>query len=68
MTYISKAVLQPLAVGPEDAASLTGTTRSIIYQAIALGELKAFKAGRRRLILIKELEAWITAVAARSGS
>ncbi|WNC09311.1 helix-turn-helix domain-containing protein [Pseudomonas coleopterorum] len=63
---ITTTVLQPLAVGPEVAASLTGTTRSTIYHAIAIGELNAFKSGRRRLILMRELEAWITTVAARS--
>lgn len=68
MTNISTKTFQPLAVGPEIAASLTGTTRSIIYDAIAAGDLKSFKSGRRRLILMKELEVWITAVAARSGS
>ena len=66
MTRNFTTVLKPLAVGPEVAASLTGTTRSIIYHAIATGELKAFKSGRRRLILMSELEAWIIEVAARS--
>jgi excisionase family DNA binding protein len=63
---MDKAVIaNPIAVGPEVAASMTGTTRSTIYQAIARGELRAFKSGRRRLILVKELESWITSLAAR---
>jgi excisionase family DNA binding protein len=49
----------PLAVGPEEAARLTSTTRSAIYEAIQSGSLVSFKAGKRRLILIKELEAWL---------
>lgn len=53
----------PLAVGPEAAALMTGQSRSAIYQAVAAGELIAFKAGKRRLILLKELEAWINRVA-----
>lgn len=53
----------PLAVGPETAALMTGLSRSAIYQAIAAGELIAFKAGKRRLMLVKELETWITRVA-----
>jgi len=53
----------PLAVGPEIAALMTGLSRSAIYQAIAAGELIAFKAGKRRLMLVKELEAWINRVA-----
>jgi len=57
----------PLAVGPEIAALMTGTTRTVIYHAISTGELKAFKHGRRRLILISELEAWIRQVAGGSS-
>lgn len=55
--------IQPLAVGPEEAARLTSHSRSAIYGAIAKGELQAFKSGKRRLILLKELEAWINRVA-----
>ncbi|HHF0608843.1 TPA: helix-turn-helix domain-containing protein [Pseudomonas aeruginosa] len=51
--------LSPLAVGPEEAASMTGHTRSGIYIAIANGELNSFKSGKRRLILVAELRAWI---------
>ncbi|MEX2904884.1 helix-turn-helix domain-containing protein [Pseudomonas rhodesiae] len=53
----------PLSVGPETAATMTGHTRSGIYTAIAAGELKAFKLGKRRLILVKELECWINRMA-----
>lgn len=55
--------LQPIAVGPEDAARASGTTRSAIYEAIARGELVSFKAGKRRLILIEELKAWLQRMA-----
>ncbi|WP_409321178.1 helix-turn-helix domain-containing protein [Pseudomonas monteilii] len=55
--------IQPLAVGPEEAARLTSHSRSAIYGAIAKGDLQAFKSGKRRLILVKELEAWINRVA-----
>lgn len=61
------AQITPLAVGPEDAAEMTGHSRSAIYIAIGKGELQAFKSGRRRLILVKELEAWITRIA-KEGS
>lgn len=55
---------KPLAVGPETAAQMTGMSRSAIYAAIAAGDLLAFKAGKRRLMLVKELETWINQVAA----
>lgn len=57
------ANLQPLAVGPEEAARASGTTRSAIYEAIARGDLVSFKAGKRRLILIEELKAWLNRMA-----
>lgn len=53
-----------LAAGPEEAGRMTGHTRSAIYTAIARGELKSFKSGKRRLILISELERWINCLAA----
>lgn len=56
-----------LAVGPEDAGRISGHSRSAIYAAIAKGELKSFKPAKRRLILIKELEAWLNRLA-KEGS
>lgn len=52
-----------LSVSVEEAARLTSHSRSGIYEVIASGELKAFKLGRRRLILMTELKAWIERVA-----
>lgn len=57
----------PLSVSVEEAARLTGYTRSGIYEVMALGELKAFKLGKRRLILMTELKAWIER-AAKEGT
>ncbi|QLF92291.1 helix-turn-helix domain-containing protein [Pseudomonas sp. ABC1] len=58
-----EAIIFPLAVGPEEAGRMTGHTRSAIYAAIARGELKAFKSGKRRLILTCDLEGWINGLA-----
>ena len=57
------ATTSPLAVGPEEAGRISGHTRSAIYEAIARGDLLSFKSGKRRLILIKELEAWLNRMA-----
>ncbi|MCY1290900.1 helix-turn-helix domain-containing protein [Pseudomonas aeruginosa] len=57
------ATVSPLAVGPEEAGRISGHTRSAIYEAIARGDLLSFKSGKRRLILIKELEAWLNRLA-----
>lgn len=56
-------IAQHLSVGPDLAAKMTGLTRSAIYIAIAAGDIKSFKYGKRRLILIKELELWINNIA-----
>jgi len=56
-----------LSVSVEEAARLTSHSRSGIYEVIASGDLKAFKIGRRRLILMTELKAWIER-AAKAGS
>lgn len=57
------AAIPPLAVGPEEAGRMTGHARSAIYEAIAKGELDSFKSGKRRLILVKALEAWLNRMA-----
>ena len=57
----------PLAVSVEDAARVVGYSRSGVYELIASGDLKAFKLGRRRLILMTELKAWIER-AAKEGA
>lgn len=53
------AALPPLSVSVEEAARMTGYSRSGIYEVMANGDLKAFKLGKRRLILVAELKAWI---------
>lgn len=55
--------LAPLALGTEEAGQMTGHTRSAIYRAISDGQLKSFKSGKRRLILVTELQNWINRVA-----
>ena len=55
--------IRPIAVGPEEAGRMTGHSRSAIYQAIAAGELSSFKSGKRRLVLVLDLETWITRLA-----
>ena len=59
--------ISPLSVSVEDAARIVGYSRSGVYELIASGDLKAFKLGRRRLILMTELKAWIER-AAKDGA
>lgn len=50
---------EKIAVSPDEAGRISGHTRSAIYAAIACGDLPSFKSGKRRLILRKELLAWL---------
>ena len=50
-----------LAVAPAEAARLTGLGRTTIYEAIGAGALKSVKIGKRRLITIESLRAWLLA-------
>jgi excisionase family DNA binding protein len=49
-----------LAVGPAEAARLTGLGRTTIYEAIGAGALTSIKIGTRRLITIEALRAWLS--------
>ncbi|WP_175651432.1 helix-turn-helix domain-containing protein [Pseudomonas sp. Marseille-P9899] len=52
-----------LALGIDDAARVIGVARSMLYEIVARGEIESFKLGRRRLILVKNLDAYINRVA-----
>lgn len=51
-----------LAISIVEAAKRAGIGRSSIYQAIGRGELKIRKNGRRSLILVDDLKAWVAAM------
>jgi excisionase family DNA binding protein len=50
---------EPLAVSPAEAARLAGLCRTSIYSALASGELKSLKIGKRRLIAVEALRTWL---------
>lgn len=49
----------PISVNVEDGARLIGVARSAMYDFIGRGEIPTFKLGRRRLMLVKSLEAFV---------
>lgn len=51
----------PLAVAPAEAARLAGVGRTTIYEAIGAGALRSVKIGKRRLITMEALRAWLLA-------
>lgn len=51
-----------LAVPIDEAARRAGIGRSSLYEAINRGELPLRKSGRRSIIRIEDLKAWIDAL------
>ena len=51
--------IEPLAVSVEAARRLAGIGRTVLYEAMGRGDLPSCKVGKRRLILIKDLQAWL---------
>ncbi len=63
-TEVSK--FPPLAVSVPEATGISGVGKTTLYMAISAGELKSFTVGRRRLILVDDLRAWLENQAIRS--
>ena len=63
----------PIAETPLLALSVKGCVRAAelgrttIYEAIKNGDLKSFKVGRRRLVRVAALEAWLASLEQRSA-
>jgi excisionase family DNA binding protein len=51
--------VERLAYSMEDAAKAAGVSRSFIYTEAAAGRLVTRKLGKRRLVHIDDLNAWI---------
>jgi excisionase family DNA binding protein len=49
----------PISVTICEACKLSGISRSYLYQVMARGEVRSIKAGRRRLVLVASLRAWL---------
>jgi excisionase family DNA binding protein len=61
----SRLETAPAAHRIEEAAKVSGVGRTLIFEAIKNGALRARKAGRRTLILQTDLEAWLHSLPSR---
>jgi excisionase family DNA binding protein len=48
--HVQPSTLEPLAYTVKDAATVLGTSRAMLYELMATGELPSTKLGSRRLI------------------
>lgn len=51
-----------LALGMAEAAERVGLSRSQLYEEAAEGRLVTRKVGRRRLVLVADLDSWLAAL------
>ena len=51
--------IDPLAVSVHAATRVSGVGRTRLYEAMGSGELASCKVGKRRLILVEDLRAWL---------
>lgn len=50
---------QPIAVSPDEAARLAGIGRTMLFAALAKGDLPSIKIGTRRLIRVDAIRDWL---------
>lgn len=58
---VEDSTRERLAVSVEEAAAMSGLGRTTIYLALGEGSLRSLKVGKRRLIRVEALKAWMTA-------
>lgn len=61
-------MLLPLAVSPNEAATIARCSRGFLYKPIRTGELRSFKMGRSRKIMYEDLVSWVNSLADRNSA
>lgn len=60
--------MPPKLVNPEQGARITGLSESTFYELLKTGKVQSFKVGRRRVVPVAAIEAWIAAELAEADS
>lgn len=58
----------PEAESVAEAARRAGVSRTFLYERIAAGELPTIKAGKRRLVRVEALRAWLLRLETRQAA
>jgi excisionase family DNA binding protein len=58
----TESQIEPLAVTIPQACRLTGLARSSIYREIGAGRIRIAKAGKRTLVPLASLRAWLASL------
>lgn len=61
----SQATAEPETISVDEAARRAGLGRSTLYAAIGSGALPTIKLGKRRLVRLATLRAWLAALEGR---
>lgn len=59
--------VQPYALTIDNAARFSGLSRSRIYELMGAGELKSFKVGNRRMIMLDDIKSFLDQAAHGQG-
>lgn len=62
MRHIKPQPVQPLSYTVDAVVTATGIARSAIYVAITSGQLRSFKAGRRRMFTAEAVRDWLASM------
>ncbi len=63
-----KTKIEPLKLGIQQVAEITGESVPTIYSAIAAGDLVTFLVGRRRFARVDAVRAWVDHLEAESNA
>lgn len=59
--------VQPYALTIDNAARFSGLSRSRIYELMGAGDLKSFKVGNRRMIMLDDIKSFLDQAAHGKG-
>lgn len=60
--------IEPMILGMAEIQQVTSFGRTFIYEAVRAGELKTFKAGRRRVATREAVADWIDLLMAKDAA